>query len=267
NALRGAVPNPFYIQAPSPLADELMRVLKHGDTFAVFDHYGDVTPSGLGEEGIYHNGTRHLSCFLLLFDEHRSLFLSSTVKEDNDLLTVDLTNPDLIDADSIGVARGTLHVLRTKFLWDGACFERLHFKNFGLAQVDVSFSLHFRADFTDIFEVRGTQRARRGRNLGARVEDSCVVLTYEGLDGVERRTRVCFDPGPNAVLGTEAFFRVVLPPHGEAAFDVTIYCEQYSGAAHSGAAPGIMPPALEGGAKNAQTQTLGFDGAHARAAA
>jgi hypothetical protein len=118
-------PNPFYIQAPSPLADEQARVLKHGDTFAVVDHYGEVKPSGMGEEGLYYDGTRHLSCLLLLLERHRPLFLSSTVKEDNGHLTVDLTNSDLLDGDQVAVPRGTLHILRCKFLWGAACYERI----------------------------------------------------------------------------------------------------------------------------------------------
>ena len=32
---------------------ERKRVLKHGDTFALFDHYGDIKPVGLEEEGVY----------------------------------------------------------------------------------------------------------------------------------------------------------------------------------------------------------------------
>ncbi len=221
-----AGPSPFYIQASSPLADERTRVLKHGDTFAVFDHQGDVKPSGLGEEGLYHDGTRHLSCLLLLLDRQRPLFLSSMVKEDNDHLTVDLTNPDVRDAEQIVIPRGTVHIFRCKFLWGNACYERIRFKNFGLAAVEVRFSLHFRADFADIFEVRGSHRERRGRNLGGTVEGPAVVFTYEGLDGVQRRTRLAFDPRPDAILSTEAFFRAVLPPHGEAAFDTVISCEQ-----------------------------------------
>jgi hypothetical protein len=38
----------FYILATSPQADEQTRVLKQGDTFGVFDHYGDVKQIGLG---------------------------------------------------------------------------------------------------------------------------------------------------------------------------------------------------------------------------
>lgn len=42
----------YHILAASSTADERKRALKHGDTFAVFDHYGDVKPGGLGEEGL-----------------------------------------------------------------------------------------------------------------------------------------------------------------------------------------------------------------------
>ena len=84
----------FYILATSPRVDEQTRVLKQGDTFAVFDRFGDIQPAGLGEEGIYHEGTRLLSRLRLLVNDRRPLLLSSTVREDNLLLTVDLTNPD-----------------------------------------------------------------------------------------------------------------------------------------------------------------------------
>src|SRR5436309_8825631 len=100
--------DPFYIAAPSPLADELSRVLKHADTFAVFDHYGDIKPAGLGEEGLFLEGTRFLSCLLLSLGKARPLFLSSTVREDNDLLAVDLTNPDVSRDGRVVIPRATL---------------------------------------------------------------------------------------------------------------------------------------------------------------
>ena len=78
-------------------------MLKHGDTFAVFDRYGDIKPGGLGEEGLYHEGTRFLSCLLLELEGGRPFFLSSTVREENDQLAVALTNPDLL-RDGAGAA-------------------------------------------------------------------------------------------------------------------------------------------------------------------
>src|SRR5437867_869149 len=79
----------YYILASSPLLDVRTRVLKHGDTFSVFDRYGDIQPVGLGEQGIYHEGTRFLSRLMLTLGEDRPLLLSSTIQNDNALLTVD----------------------------------------------------------------------------------------------------------------------------------------------------------------------------------
>jgi glycogen debranching enzyme len=218
--------DPFYILAPSPLADERTRVLKHGDTFAVMDHYGDFKPGGLGEEGLYHEGTRYLSRLLLGLNRDRPLFLSSTVREDNDLLAVDLTNPDVSQAGRVVIPRGTLHVARTKFLREGVCYERVRVRNYGLMPVEASLVLFFEADFVDIFEVRGARRKKRGQPLGGTVEDAGVVLAYRGLDEVVRRTRLSFAPRPAALSGAEARFHLTLPPQGEQTIDLTVSCEQ-----------------------------------------
>ncbi len=84
----------YYISAKSSLADDRTNVLKHGESFAVFDRTGDINPVGLGEQGVFHAGTRHLSRLLLQLGNHPLLLLSSTVRENNARLTVDLTNQD-----------------------------------------------------------------------------------------------------------------------------------------------------------------------------
>src|SRR5437868_12140160 len=100
----------FYILATSTRADDRTRVLKHGETFAVFDRFGDVQPVGLGEQGIYTEGTRFLSRLELRVGGRRPLLLSSTVKKENDLLSVDLANTDLVDeTGEILLARGSVH--------------------------------------------------------------------------------------------------------------------------------------------------------------
>ncbi|HTK78650.1 MAG TPA: glycogen debranching N-terminal domain-containing protein, partial [Gemmataceae bacterium] len=157
--------NPYYILAASPVADEQRRVLKQGDTFVVFDHFGDIRPAGLGEEGLFHDGTRYLSSLMLGLGRERPMFLSSTVREDNAVLAVDLTNPDVASDGRVVIPRGTLHIARTKFLWGGVCYEHLHIRNYQSQAVTASLSFHFDADFADIFEVRGTPRAARGRRL------------------------------------------------------------------------------------------------------
>ncbi len=217
---------PFYIVAASPAADERARVLKHGDTFAVFDHYGDFKPVGLGEEGLFYEGTRYLSCLLLLLENERPLFLSSTVKEDNEMLRVDLTNPDLARDGSVAIPRGILHVARSKFLWASACYERLRVRNYGLSRVRVHLSLQFDADFADIFEVRGTHREHRGRRLDSTVREGTVTLAYEGLDHVLRRTLLSFTPRPTQLSDRLARFELTLEPQQETSLEMIIACER-----------------------------------------
>src|ERR1043165_1879187 len=128
----------FYIQATSSRADDRTRGLQHHETFAGFGRFGDVQPGGLGEQGIYHDGTRFLSRLELRLGGRRPLMLSSTVKKENDLLTVDMATPDLKDeSGQIVLPRGTLHLFRTKLLWRSCCYERLRVTNFATTPIDV----------------------------------------------------------------------------------------------------------------------------------
>ena len=151
----------YYILATSAPADENDAVLKHGDSFAVFDRYGDIKPIGLGEEGLYHRGTRFLSALGIRLAGERPLLLGSTARGDNSRLAIDLTNPDVMVGDRL-LRSGTIHVSRTKVLWAATCHERIELRNFGEEPVTLPVSFRFAADYVDLFEVRGMRRARRG---------------------------------------------------------------------------------------------------------
>lgn len=219
------VDNEFYILATSAMADDRTRVLKHAETFAVFDRYGDVQAVGQGAQGLYHQGTRFLSRLKLLVNDGRPMLLSSNIKEDNALLAVDLTNPDTSEHGTVVTPRGTLGIFRSIFLWRGACFQRLRLSNYGLVPIRVTLSIQFEADFADIFEVRGFRRPRRGTQLEPLVAEDGLVLGYEGLDGLVRRTRVTCSPLPQRLSPHGATFDVTLKPQEETTFAVTIVCE------------------------------------------
>jgi glycogen debranching enzyme len=214
----------YYVLSTSPRVDDRTRVLKHGDTFGVFDRWGDIDPFGSGELGLYHRDTRYLSRFSLRLDGARPWLLSSTIKEDNALLAADLTNPD-VRGDGVAVPRGTVHLFRAKFLWQGRCYERLRVHNYGLEPLELRIAVEFDADFADIFEVRGLRRARRGRALDPVVEGRAAVLGYEGLDGRVRRTRIAFDPVPESWGPQEARYTVRLAPRGEFVCVVVVSCD------------------------------------------
>jgi glycogen debranching enzyme len=219
------VEDQFYILATAAAAEDRVRVLKHGETFAVFDRYGDIRPLGLGEEGIYHEGTRFLSRLELRLGNTRPLLLSSTVRDDNTLLAVDLTNPDVTVGEQVTVPRGTLHIFRSKFLWRAVCYERFKIMNHGLAPVKISLSLSFGSDFDDIFEVRGMSRPKKGRRLEDQVEKKSVLLVYQGLDGVIRRTRLECSPAPREISRSYMEYVLSVNPKDETTIFLTVACQ------------------------------------------
>jgi glycogen debranching enzyme len=215
----------FYIHSSSPRVDVRTRALKQGDTFAVFDRFGDIETFGSGELGLYHQDTRFLSRLSLKIGKDRPLLLSSTVREDNTVLAVDATNPDVSRDGEVTIAQGTLHVFRSKVLWDRTCHERLRIHNFGRTPLDFSFSIEFDGDFADIFELRGTKRERRGNRLKTEVTEDAVVLVYKGLDDRIRRTRIVFDPRPARLSESLATFQVHVEAGREASFRWAVACE------------------------------------------
>ena len=223
--LRIPMEDTFYILATDSTADEVNRVLKDGETFAVFDRHGDIQSIGLGQEGLYHEGTRFLSQLVFKLGNARPFLLNSAVKEDNLLFVVNLTNADVYQAGQIVLPRGVLHITRTKLLRQGTCYENLTFINYGLSPVEVKFSMEFGADFADVFEVRGMTRQRKGVRHDRRLKADQVCFVYEGLDNVLRRTRIQCSPAPDTLNASVATFISRLEPKQEKEFSLTYSCE------------------------------------------
>lgn len=213
------------VVACSSLTDDHIEALKQGDTFGLFDRYGDIHSLRTGSQGLYHEGTRFLSRFELTLNGERPLLLSSTIKENNVLLNIDLTNPDLMHEGQVEIPRGTLHLSRARFLWHGRCFERLRVRNYSLLPIPIRLSISVDADFADLFEVRGKVRSRRGRRLGAVTSKDGISLGYEGLDRVDRQVILRCMPAPSAVGADEVRFDTLLPAGEAAQWDLSISCE------------------------------------------
>ena len=203
----------WYVLATSSREGDPIRVLKHGESFALFDRHGDMPRAGAGEHGLFHQGTRFLSRYEMRVNGQRPILLHSSVRRDNSLLAVDATNPDFHGEGGAPIAvKGTVHIARSWVLWETGCHERMAIANFGQAPVRLTLAIEFAADYADIFEVRGYERARRGRQLEPRVHGDRVTLGYEGLDGVTRRTGLSFTPQPTRLSAAHAEFDIELAP-------------------------------------------------------
>jgi glycogen debranching enzyme len=219
------VKNRWYVLATAALSEDRLRVLKHGETFALYDRLGNIKPYGLGEEGLYHEGCRFLSRWELTVNDRQPMLLNSSVKEDNSLLAVDLTIPDHYENGRLVIPRGTVYISREQVLWRGVHYERLKLTNYGCSLVSLSLAWQFEADFADVFEVRGVRREKRGMQLPPESQDSLVRLGYRGLDGVVRRSCLKFQPTPTRLNDREAYFTLELPPKEVVELSVAVACE------------------------------------------
>jgi glycogen debranching enzyme len=208
---KGWTDNAHHIMADSSLTDGHIRVLKHGDTFAVFDQYGNVRTSKAGEDGVYHDGTRFVSCLVLELEGVPPFLLSSTIRDDNDQLSVALTNPDLLSHNGLSLPLGSLHISRRCFLWQATCYQQITVESYWREPLSVTLAVRFGADFADIFEIRGMARKARGEDLAPSVDGAVVVLRYRGLDHVERSTTFDFSPAAS-VRGGQASYTLHLNP-------------------------------------------------------
>jgi hypothetical protein len=220
----------YYIATKSSPADDRARGLKYGTLFSVFDHLGDIRTSGLGEQALFFQGTRHLSEMVLRLWNARPMPLSSTIETNNFIFSAHLTNLDVSHLDGVVIPRGTLHLQRSKFLWPGGCYEEFAFANYGLSPLFVPFAVTLDADFADIFEVRGMQQPRKGQRLENQVKEDKLLLSYKGLDNTIRQTHIQCDPVPKSVSAGELQFELHLQPGQNAIFQLAISCD--SGAVH-----------------------------------
>src|SRR6516162_10004386 len=185
---------PFYIPATAP-AVRSRHVLKLDDTFLVLDSHGDIGVSA-APDGLFHCDTRFLSHLEFLLNGMPLLALGSNVRDDNTLLSIDLTNPDIYFENRLVLSKDTLHVVRTVFLLSAAAYQRFAIRNYGERAVELRLTMLFDSDFADLFEVRGLRRKRRGSIARETARPATARLIYQGVDGKLRRTDVNLAPAP-----------------------------------------------------------------------
>jgi glycogen debranching enzyme len=220
----------YYILATSSLADTRTHVLKHDDTFAVFDRLGDIAPIGEGHHGVYQDGTRFLSKSMLTIEGQRPMLLSSMVEKNNLLLVVNLTNPDIYVNGRIIIPRGVLHIGRFKFLWNRVCYEQVQVTSYSPAPLKAVLSIEFDADFADVFEVRGMKRQRRGQRQSQVISPERAVLSYYGLDGVTRTATLECSPKPHRISPRQIDLDLELESRGQENIWLTLACTTGPGA-------------------------------------
>lgn len=187
---------------------ETLMALKDGDTFLVADHWGDVKA---GADGLFDKDTRLLSRFVLTVGRARPSRLSSGVTKDNVFFICHSTNRPLPPMGGRSAPAGVLHLERRRFIWDQRLFERVRVVNHGVEDILLPLAFEFDADFADIFQVRGSARARMGERHKPEIDGRRVTFSYTGLDGVKRTSCLAFSEPPARLNANRAEFMFSLP--------------------------------------------------------
>jgi len=141
------------------------------------------------------------------------LLLGSNIRDDNTLLSVDLTNPDIYSENRLLLPKDTIHIVRTVSSGGARPSADRVAGNHGERAIGFNLSADIRQLISpNLFEVRGMRRARRGRkseDLAAPTGSSCATM---GSTAARGRPLLAFDPAPTQLTESSASYRLVLPP-------------------------------------------------------
>jgi len=211
----------FHISPDAVNIDERNQVLNHYNTFGLFDRFGNITSAGKKVQGIYHDGTRFISKLVLTINGKKPLLLSGAVKEDNEMLSTDLTNPFLDDCQ---VLENTLHLSRTQFIHNKVFYEQITCKNYGNEPCKFDIAIAFDGDFKDIFEIRGINRQVTPNDIESGFGENKIHLKYLGLDDILRETEIIVSsPAPVYVVEKVLHCEVSILPKQEIQITYNIY--------------------------------------------
>ena len=212
------------VTADVPTAERTLT-LRHDDCFGLFNEIGDIDAEARSEAGLYRGGVRYLSRLTLTINGLRPLLLGAAPRDDNVLLNVNLTNADVRgEGGRVILSRGTLYITRSRFIWEGVCYEMIRVRNFALQTVTVEMVVRFGSDFENIVDVRAQRRVDAARARFERVERDSVTQGCLGPDEIVRETVVDCHSTPDTVTADSLRYRLQIGSRGEKTLMIAIGC-------------------------------------------
>src|SRR3546814_17578705 len=115
---------------------------------------------------------------------------------------------------SVRLEHDRVLIRRSRFLWNGTCYERLTVRNFDVDPCRLRLTISFAADFADLFEVRGSRRKRRGEHHPAELDTDGATLATTGLDDRRREPLLHLHTAPTDLATHRALFEARLEHYG-----------------------------------------------------
>ncbi|MDX8477136.1 glycogen debranching N-terminal domain-containing protein [Mesorhizobium sp. VK24D] len=203
--------------------------------------------------GLYFHDCRFLGGYRMALAGLAPIVLASTAQKGYAAL-FELTNPDLQTDQGQSIPKDELGIRWERILDAGQTCVRevMTIQNFGHEAHSFPLTLHFRARFEDIFNVRGLVQQDLGRPERAAWREGRLHFVHHGADRLRRTATIAFSPLPDATHETTAEFRIHVPPGDTQTIAITIElneCSEEAEANHLNQQPTV---ALDGLAGNLQ---------------
>ncbi|HYM15116.1 MAG TPA: glycogen debranching N-terminal domain-containing protein [Dehalococcoidia bacterium] len=195
-------------------------VIRERSSFLLTDTQGNAPRGNAQGFGLYHADTRHLSAYEFSLNGAEPVMLLSTAELGYAMEQV-MTNRTMMSHNSRRIARGSIELRRQRTVAD-VLEERLRISNFNPFPVTLALRYEFEADFADIFDVRGYERARHGTPHPPEMRERSIRYRYTGIDGRERDTTIAADTTPIAMDAGSMLFRVTLQRRESVTLRLTI---------------------------------------------
>ncbi len=166
-------------------------VIKEGDIFFLTLPDGRVPMSEGHGYGLYYHDCRYLNGFEMKIAGVRPSSLVASA-ERGYMSVFELTNPDLHMQDGTLIEKEKIGIEWERMLDNEKLMlsDLLTFENYSEEPASFPLSFRFRAEFEDIFDVRGLLPKKLGKLHPSKWEGDALTFAYDGADGLYRSVSI-----------------------------------------------------------------------------
>jgi glycogen debranching enzyme len=188
-------------------------VMKNDNFYFVTKHTGNVPLSRNHGFGLYYNDCRYLNGYELKLAGASANVL---VADDTQgfAASFELTNPEIQVDEGIHIAMDDIGIRWERILdaESTTLFEIFRFRNYSHDEVEIPIQMRFRAEFEDVFAIRGLLDISPGTLHDPVWKDNSLRYRYDGADGLLRSLTIHFSIEPDEKSDSEIQYQIQLKP-------------------------------------------------------
>jgi glycogen debranching enzyme len=186
-------------------------VMKNDNFYFVTQQTGNVPLSRNHGFGLYYNDCRYLNGYELKVAGAPANVL---VADDTQGFSAsfELTNPEIQVDEGVHIGMDDIGI-RWERILDAesvTLFDIFRFRNYGHDEVEIPIQMQFRAEFEDVFAIRGLLDISPGRLHDPVWKDTSLSYRYDGADGLLRSLTIHFSIEPDEANESEIQYQIRL---------------------------------------------------------